>query len=348
MPPSPSPPPPSTTALILTHILPLLPPPTPHPTTPPFTLALSGIQGSGKSTLTASLLTALSSYGYTPLALSLDDFYLPYADAQSLAHAHPGNKLLQQRGQPGTHDALLAESVMRGLRGREEVRVPVYDKAGRGGRGDRVGWRGAQAGEVDVLVLEGWCVGFLPLGEVGVRRVYAEAVEECGGEGVGKRATGREVLLEHGVEDLVFVDGMLGGYTRGGEGFMDVGAWDAVVHLDAERLEWVYGWRVEQERGLRGRGGGGMMDEEVEAFGEFGSLIVLCGSFPFLYLDWEGMEGEGWESFGVTMGLTKKIVLRYMPAYVLYLDNFRKGVCKGRQLRIVLGKDREVKRTEIL
>jgi len=91
-----------------------------------------------------------------------------------------------------------------------------------------------------------------------------------------------------------------------------------------------------------------MMDEEVEAFGEFGSLIVLCGSFPFLYLDWEGMEGEGWESFGVTMGLTKKIVLRYMPAYVLYLDNFRKGVCKGRQLRIVLGKDREVKRTEIL
>lgn len=48
------------------------------------------------------------------------------------------------------------------------------------------------------------------------------------------------------------------------------------------------------------------------------------------------------------LGLTKRIVLRYMPAYVLYLDNFRKGVCKGRQLRIVLGKDREVKRTEIL
>lgn len=48
------------------------------------------------------------------------------------------------------------------------------------------------------------------------------------------------------------------------------------------------------------------------------------------------------------VGLTKRIVLRYMPAYVLYLDNFRKGVCKGRQLRIVFGKDREVKRTEIL
>lgn len=174
--------------------------------------------------------------------------------------------------------------------------MPVYDKAGRGGRGDRSGWRGVEGGKVDVVVVEGWCVGFLPLGEVGVGGVYAEAEREFGEGGLGKRAlkgkraTGREVLLEHGVGDLVFVDGMLGGYTRGGEGFLDVGAWDAVVHLDAERLEWVYGWRVEQERGLRGRGGGSMTDEEVEAFGELGSLFVLCGSFPFLYLDWEGRE----------------------------------------------------------
>lgn len=190
---------------------------------------------------------------------------------------------------------------MRGLRGREEVRVPVYDKAGRGGRGDRSGWRGVEGGKVDVVVVEGWCVGFLPLGEVGVGGVYAEAEEEHGvgeRELKGKRATGREVLLEHGVEDLVFVDGMLGGYTRGGEGFLDVGAWDAVVHLDAERLEWVYGWRVEQERGLRGRGGGSMTDEEVEAFGELGFGLLLGGSFPFLYLDWERREGKVWRFSG--------------------------------------------------
>lgn len=56
------------------------------------------------------------------------------------------------------------------------------------------------------------------------------------------------------------------------------------------------------------------------------------------------MFGGFWGDYG----LTERIVLRYMPAYVLYLDNFREGVCKGRQLRIVLGKDREIKRTEVL
>lgn len=42
------------------------------------------------------------------------------------------------------------------------------------------------------------------------------------------------------------------------------------------------------------------------------------------------------------------VVLRYMPAYVLYLDTLRKGVREGRQLRIVMGRDRGIVRTEIL
>lgn len=169
--------------------------------------------------------------------------------------------------------------------------VPVYDKGARGGRGDRMGWRAVDA-RVDVVVLEGWCVGFLPLGEVRVREVYGEAGRGFGaGDQGGKRATGREVLLQHGLEDLLFVDGMLGVYTREGEGFMHVGGWDAVVHLDAEELEWVYGWRVEQERGLRGLGGGSMTDEEVEAFGE----LAFVSSSSLLCLVWDGKGEEGEE-----------------------------------------------------
>ena len=76
---------------------------------------------------------------------------------------------------------------------------------------------------------------------------------------------------------------------------MDVGKWDAVVHLDAEELEWVYGWRVEQERGLRGRGGGSMTDEEVKAFGELGVfLFARCGFFS-LFVFGLGGKGRGWE-----------------------------------------------------
>src|SRR5581483_6267411 len=83
---------------------------------------------------------------------------------------HPGNPCLRYRGYPGTHDVALGEQVLDALAGLEpgaEARVPRYAKGARGGRGDRApasGWTRI-VGPVDVILVEGWMLGFSPVDE---------------------------------------------------------------------------------------------------------------------------------------------------------------------------------------
>ena len=79
---------------------------------------------------------------------------------------------------------------------------------------------------------------------------------------------------------------------------------DAVIHLDAEDPMFVFQWRIEQEVHLRKLKGSGMTDEQVVDF-----------------------------------------VNNYYPAYELFTDGLRAGVFRdrGKQLRLIVGKDRKVK-----
>lgn len=127
----------------------------------PLVLGIGGGQGAGKSTLAAQLEQALAAAGARAVACSLDDFYLSHARRRELAGSvHP---LLATRGVPGTHDIPLLLDVIAGLGGSGEVAIPVFDKAA-----DDIEpparWRRISA-PVDVLVLEGWCVGARPQSE---------------------------------------------------------------------------------------------------------------------------------------------------------------------------------------
>jgi D-glycerate 3-kinase len=85
---------------------------------------------------------------------------------------------------------------------------------------------------------------------------------------------------------------------------------DAFIHIDAEDTHYVYGWRLEQEKAMREVRGSGMTDDEVIAF-----------------------------------------VNGYYPAYELFSDRLRSGVfpnSPGRQLRLVVGRDRSVRETMII
>ena len=118
-------------------------------------VGIGGGQGAGKSTLGRLLTEAGKLSGLRTCVLSIDDFYLPQADRQALGRrVHP---LLATRGPPGTHDIALCHSVLDALPYAHEVDVPVFDK----GRDDRTGMR-TVPGYVDVVVLEGWCVGARP------------------------------------------------------------------------------------------------------------------------------------------------------------------------------------------
>jgi len=111
---------------------------------------------------------------------------------------NPPNPLLKLRGNAGTHDMQLLLSTLSALRGQRprrpqgghgevvghagaaagdddvgDIRIPRYDKSLRCGKGDRAPvheWLTVSATEpVDVVLFEGWMLGFAPLAAKALR-----------------------------------------------------------------------------------------------------------------------------------------------------------------------------------
>lgn len=115
---------------------------------------ISGLQGTGKSTLAAQLVDAAAAHGLRAVAVSVDDFYLDLPERQRLAR--DVHLLLATRGPPGTHDLPLACATIDALRDRRRTRLPAFDKLG-DRRVPSGQWR--EAGEFDLVVFEGWFLG---------------------------------------------------------------------------------------------------------------------------------------------------------------------------------------------
>ncbi|KAI5780308.1 P-loop containing nucleoside triphosphate hydrolase protein [Peziza echinospora] len=230
----------------------------------PFFLGISGPQGSGKTSLSAHLSHHLTTtHNLTVLTLSIDDLYLPYSTLTALSAQNPTNPFLRNRGNPGTHDIPLGAQLFENIDGVSSrvgfgegsdgdiVHIPSYDKSRHGGKGDRVDpglWK-SERPPWDVVVFEGWCVGFTPLSE--------EEVEE---KWRVSRDSGTGTVGRCELKDLLWLNEMLKGYVALWERF------DAFLQLDAEDISYVYDWRKQQEHGLIAEKGMGMTDEQVTAF----------------------------------------------------------------------------------
>ncbi len=125
-------------------------------------VGVQGSQGSGKSTL-ATFLKALleGAHQLNTAVLSIDDFYLTRAERTQLSQSvHP---LLSTRGVPGTHDVTLAQktiTALNQLKKGQSTRIPRFDKS-IDDRATETEWPKID-GPVDVVLLEGWCVGLDP------------------------------------------------------------------------------------------------------------------------------------------------------------------------------------------
>ncbi|KAI5813906.1 P-loop containing nucleoside triphosphate hydrolase protein [Pyronema omphalodes] len=335
---------------ILETVLPLIPYPGRQTSSTsihrrPFIIAISGPQGSGKTTLSAALKHELPSCQ----VISIDDLYLTRDDQLRLTRENPGNLLWRHRGQPGTHDVgLMAEVVAdikaarehyaeiqqreeeerKGVKQRvaslvasdmeQEIRMqkeleakitrekkcymklPRYDKSLNQGNGDRVVPPSAPVEVPEVLIVEGWCVGFKSLGEDEVRLRFANG--EVGGALLKKLMSQEDPPREEKarlqvLESLLEVDRSLAGYD------VLTNEYDFLIHIDAEDINYVYTWRLEQERAMIELRGSGMSEDEVRNF----------------------VDG-------------------YMPGYELYVNQLREGIFKerGKQIRVVLGKGWEI------
>jgi len=238
----------------------------------PVLMAVNGSQGCGKTTLCAYLCAYLQAQcGVRAIALSLDDFYLTRARRRELAvSVHP---LLATRGVPGTHDMALLNSTLDALLapGRTAaVPVPRFDKA----RDDRrllSRWDEVE-GRVDIVLLEGWCMGARPSSIEAlvqpVNRLEREEDPDAFWRGYANNALQRDFLPL---------------YER-------VDKW---LMLAAPSFDCVYRWRLEQEHKLalstQGEQVGVMSDEQVARFIQFYQriteqcLATLPAAVDYLY-----------------------------------------------------------------
>lgn len=205
------------------------------PRTKPVLLGITGPQGCGKSTLAGAVVSRLDEAGLHSVAVSIDDFYLTNSEQQALSAGHPSNPYIQHRGYPGTHDVALGTSVLDALTTRTagDVRIPVYDKGAKNGRGDRAPETQARRVRtpLDIVLLEGWMLGF--------RRVPDEEIDD---------------------PHLSEANALLPAYD----------AWltrvDALVHLDAVNPASVVRWRVDAEQTRRNATGVGLSDDDARDY----------------------------------------------------------------------------------
>jgi D-glycerate 3-kinase len=215
----------------------------------PFLLGINGAQGTGKSTLADYLALSLGESGKRTVAtLSIDDFYLTKAERRKLSQTvHP---LLAVRGVPGTHDVPMLRQCLAQLRRLgpgERCRLPRFDKA----RDDRAAERywPAVTGPIDLIVLEGWCVGSIaaPDSELEMPVNALERTQDPDGRW-------RRYVNERLASDYAQVFAEL----------------DALVFLRAPDFDAIVRWRIEQERNLAATAGArapGLMDDRQ--VGEF-------------------------------------------------------------------------------
>ncbi len=203
--------------------------------TNPFIVGVQGAQGTGKSTLAALLAMLLQQqHGLVVAQLSLDDFYLGHDQRQQLAsEVHP---LLATRGVPGTHDTTLAMLTLDALCQAgtgQQVPLPRFDKAN-DDRRPRAQWP-ALEGPVDVIILEGWCLGAGPQSESALAQPVNSLERERDASGDWRR----------------YVNQQLAAAYRGLFARLDM-----LVVLQAPSFDCVYRWRGLQEQKLAAQGPG--------------------------------------------------------------------------------------------
>ncbi|MCT6699753.1 kinase [Rheinheimera sp. 4Y26] len=214
----------------------------------PAVIGISGAQGSGKSTLAALLVAHFAATGLKAATVSLDDYYLSGAKrAQLAADVH---SLLRQRGVPGTHDIQAAIDDATAVLAGRPVALPRFDKA----LDEPTASLPSQ--QLDVLVVEGWCVGLQPQNSQELATAISVFESQFDADGRWRN----------------FVNQQLGGQYQQYWQLLKPLIW-----LQAPGWAQVCRWRAQQEQELIARTGMGMDQNALQHFMGSFERLTLAG-----------------------------------------------------------------------
>jgi D-glycerate 3-kinase len=196
----------------------------------PIVVALTGGQGSGKSTVCALLAVVLhEAFSARAVTLSIDDIYATHDQRVALGqNIHP---LLATRGPPGTHDTALGMAVIDQLLTQQQTQhcaIPAFDKASDDRRPANE-WQ-QHTGPLDFILFEGWCVGAIPQAQAALHAPINALESNEDADGTWRRAVNTALSREY--KDL---------FSR----------IDVQVLLRIDGMERVFEWRQLQETKLR-------------------------------------------------------------------------------------------------
>lgn len=221
-------------------------------------LGINGAQGTGKSTLADFLRLALGYlYTWRVAVVSIDDFYLTKSERHELANAvHP---LFATRGPPGTHDTVLLSDCLNqlsSLGAATRIQVPLFDKA-IDDRANELRWP-TITGPVDIVILEGWCVGSVPESSQTLLEPLNALERDEDPDCVWRRYINERLRRDY----LPIFRQM-----------------DALVFLKAPHIDSIYKWRLRQERKLAesaaANSHGIMNAEEIARFIQYYERITI-------------------------------------------------------------------------
>ena len=195
----------------------------------PLVVGVNGAQGTGKSTLSKVLALALeNNHQLKSAVISIDDIYLTQLERIKLSEdVHP---LFKTRGVPGTHDVSLGIELIKKLQNKIPVEIPVFDKAvddrAASGKWSRVDFA------VDVIILEGWCVGAIAQTAQALMDPCNSLEENEDPDATWRTYSNEQLAVPY--KELFYL-------------------FDKLVMLKAPDFDCVYEWRSTQEEKLRMR-----------------------------------------------------------------------------------------------
>ncbi|KAJ9114067.1 hypothetical protein QFC22_005887 [Naganishia vaughanmartiniae] len=206
-----------------------------------------------------------SENGAAPLMVAMQgpqgcDLYHTHESLLALRQRHPYNDLLAGRGLPGTHDLQLTRTTLdavlncnRATNYHQRIQLPVFDKSLFGGQGDRSTLSISVETPVDVFILEGWSMGFQPLGRDELCRQYEQARSDT--------TSAPPAFLAHSLDSLMEVNDYLGATSA-----VLYPPFSLLIQIRPESYSYVHAWRLQQEHQLIAARGTGMTDAQVEEF----------------------------------------------------------------------------------